>query len=82
MINNRSRSRSIAVLTGVGAGAEATLKKIGAGAEPEFDFFFLTDFPHFLVQMCFANLLKLHCYQESKQESEFNIFKAIGVGAE
>ena len=22
--------------------------------------FFLTDFPHFLVQMCFANLLKLH----------------------
>ena len=40
MINNRSKSRSIAVLTGVGAGAEATLKKIGAGAEPEFAFFF------------------------------------------
>ena len=41
------------------AGAEATFKKIGAGAEPEFAFF-LTDFAHFLVQMCFANLLKLH----------------------
>ena len=36
MINNRSRS--IAVLPGVGAGA--TFKKIGAGAEPDFAFFY------------------------------------------
>ena len=37
MINNRSSSRSIAVLTGVEAGV--TLKKNGAGAGSEFVFF-------------------------------------------